>query len=426
MILLSKKIMHPFRLSFVLFLSSLLFSCSSLQMISKNKPRNKTVKVILGNENFIQKFLTLIKGKRVGLVTNPSGVDSKLHSTADVFFKNPGINLVALFGPEHGIRGAIYAGEHVSKAKDAHTGLPVFSLYGRHRQPTKQMSDSIDVFIIDIQDIGIRAYTYIYTMAEVLKAAAKYNKEVIVLDRPNPINGRAIEGNLVEKGFFSFVGLYPIPYRHGMTIGELALLFNNEFKIHAKLKVIPMKNWRRDMFWSDTHLPWVPTSPHVPHWMTILYMGSTGTFGELHTLSEGVGYTSPFEMVGAPWIDGYQLAAALNKLQLPGVLFRPLYFHPYYASFKDQICQGVQLHITDPKAYHSYNTGLYIMQTVMDLYPQHTLFADSNRVKMFNKVMGCDWITKDLKNHIPVEDIESKWQEELQAFKKIRQKYLLY
>ncbi|MCB0306934.1 MAG: DUF1343 domain-containing protein, partial [Calditrichaeota bacterium] len=252
--------------------------------------------VVLGVENFLRNHLNLVKGKKVGLITNPSGVDRYLNSTADEFFKHPDIDLTALFGPEHGIRGAIYAGEKISDEVDPHTKLPVFSLYGKHRKPTAEMLQNLDVLVVDIQDIGIRAYTFIYTMAKVMEAAAEFDKEVIVLDRPNPLGGIAIEGNLVQEGFFSFVGMYPIPYRHGMTIGELAKLFNREFKINCDLTVIPMLNWERNMFWDDTRLPWVPTSPHVPHWETTLFMSATGLFGELRTLSEGVGYTSPFEI----------------------------------------------------------------------------------------------------------------------------------
>ncbi len=414
-------------LSFVfLFFLFTVLACSPKLMHRSSNPCSPKPRVVLGVENFLQNFKSLVKGKRVGLLTNPSGVNSRLQSTADLLAIDPDIHLTALFGPEHGIRGAIYAGEKVSDEIDAHTGVPVFSLYGSHRKPTKAMMDKVDVVLVDIQDIGLRGYTYIYTMAKVMEAAAEYDKEVIILDRPDPIGGLKVEGNLVEPAFESFVGMFPIPYRYGMTIGELAQLFNNEFDIHCKLKVIPMKGWQRDMLWKDTGLLWVPTSPHVPHWETVLYMGATGTFGELHVLSEGVGYTSPFEIVGAPWVDGYQFAEALNALHLPGVIFRPLYFKPYYATYKGQICQGVQLHITDPYRFDSYTTGLYIMQTSLRLYPDHNLFSQDNRVRMFNKVMGCDWITKDLQKGVPVEKIVQKWQPELQKFKLIRQKYLIY
>ncbi len=419
------------KLAAAVLLWTLFMSCSSQKLLqpAAKQTEQKIVKnsrVILGSENFITEHLSLIQGKRVGLLTNPSGINGKLQSTADLFAANPKIDLRALFGPEHGIRGAVNAGEKVQDETDPKTGLPVYSLYGKNRQPSKEMLKNIDVLIVDIQDIGVRAYTYIYTMAMVMKAAAENHIPVIVLDRPNPIGGVAVEGNLVEKGYFSFVGLYPIPYRHGMTIGELAKLFNTEYKINCDLTVIALSGWTRDMLWDKTGLFWIPPSPHVPHWETVLFMSTTGTYGELHTLSEGVGYTSPFEITGAPWIDGAVLADSLNALHLTGVLFRPLYFKPYYGAFKGQILQGVQLHLTDAVAYKSYSTGFYIMETVMKLYPEHNLFAEKSRVKMFNKVLGCGWIMQDLINRVPVPQIEKKWQKELERFKQIREKYLIY
>ncbi len=404
--------------------SGLLLSCSP--KLTKEKPVYQEEKVILGNENFLQNFLHLVKDKRVGLVTNPSGVNSKLESTADIFAAHDQINLTALYGPEHGIRGAIYGGEKVADEIDPHTGLPVYSLYGKYRKPTEAMLDIVDVLIVDIQDIGSRSYTYVYTMAKVMEAAAEYNKEVIILDRPNPVNGVSVEGNILEEEYSSFVGMYPIAYRHGMTIGELAKLFNNEFGINCELSVIPLRNWKREMNWGDTGLPWVPTSPHIPHWETVFFYCTTGTFGELRLLSEGVGYTSPFELVGAPWINGYELAEALNALNPEGVIFRPIYYKPFYASYEGEICQGVQLHITDFGSFRLYTTGLHIMQTVMRLYPDKNIFARQDRIGMFNKVMGTDWIKNALQANIPVPEMEAKWQPELNQFLKTREKYLMY
>jgi uncharacterized protein YbbC (DUF1343 family) len=383
-------------------------------------------KVVLGVENFLLNHLDLVKGKRVGLMTNPSGVDRNLRSTVDLLFRHPDIKLTALFGPEHGIRGAIYAGERIGDEVDQQTKLPVFSLYGEHRKPTAEMLKDVDVILIDIQDIGIRAYTFIYTMAKIMEAAAESHKNVIVLDRPNPLGGANVEGNLVHEGYFSFVGLYPIPYRHGMTIGELAKLFNEAFNIGCQLTVIPMLNWKRNMLWDDTGLQWVPTSPHVPHWETALFMSATGVFGELRTISEGVGYTLPFEVMGAPWIDGYELAAELNKLKINGVIFRPLYYKPYYATFKDEVCQGVQLHLTDKEKFNSYVTGLHMVQILMRLYPEHDLFANRDRIGAFRRVTGCDYIMNDLKAGLPVSEIQAKWLAELNDFKKLRKQYLLY
>jgi len=247
-----------------------------------------------------------------------------------------------------------------------------------------------------------------------------------VFDRPNPIGGLMVEGNLVEEPYYSFVGLYPIPYRHGMTIGELAKLFNAEYNINCDLEVIPMIGWKRSMYWDETGLNWIPTSPHVPHWETILYMGATGTFGELHILSEGVGYTSPFELVGAPWINGQVFADKLNQLNLPGVFFRPLYFKPYYLHYPGQICQGVQLHIINEKAFKPYVTGFYILHVHMQLYPDKDLFAKKDRVRMFNKVVGTDKIMDQLQTGMLVQKIEESWQEQLEHFSKIRESYLIY
>jgi uncharacterized protein YbbC (DUF1343 family) len=280
--------------------------------------------------------------------------------------------------------------------------------------------------IFDIQDIGIRSYTFISTLGLLVEAAAENDKELIVLDRPNPIDGIHVEGNIVQPGYFSFIGYFPIAYRHGMTVGEIAQMHNTEKKLGAKLTIIPALNWKREMYWQETGLPWVPTSPHVPHWETSLYLATSGTFGELHVLSEGVGYTMPFEYVGAPWINSEEYAQALNNLNLPGIIFRPVYFKPYYFRLKDQNCQGVQLHITDLNTFNSFRTSLHIMKTTMDLYPDHDLFANKKRISAFNKVMGSDRITRGLQNGKTVEELETEWQDELAAFKKIRKKYLLY
>jgi uncharacterized protein YbbC (DUF1343 family) len=382
--------------------------------------------VVLGVENLLSNYLHLVSGKRLGLLTNPSGVNSELQATSDILHQHQQITLTALFGPEHGIRGDIYAGEKINNATDLKTGIPVFSLYGKTRKPSPEMLNDVDIILVDIQDIGLRAYTYIYTMAKVMEAAAETGKKVIVLDRPNPLGGHRIEGNLVKQQYFSFVGLFPMPYQHGMTIGELALLFNSEYGIECDLQVIPMIGWKRSMLWDDTELIWIPTSPHVPHWKSILYMGATGTFGELGVLSEGVGYTSPFELVGAPWIEGEKFSDELNRLHLPGVKFRPVYFKPYYAHYSGQVCQGAQLHVTNTQTFQPFTTGLHIMQVHMKLYPEHNLFAKKGRVQMFDKVVGTNEIRKALLAGATIDEIESSWQTELNQFKTIREKYLLY
>ena len=360
------------------------------------------------------------------MLTNSAGVNSKLESSIDVFFNHPQINLIKLFSPEHGIRGAAYAGDLVNDDIDPRTGLKVYSLYGKNRKPSEEMLADLNIILIDLQDTGVRSYTYIYSMAEVMKAAAQFGKKVMVLDRPNPLGGLQLEGNILEKEFESFVGRYPIPYRHGMTIGELAQLFNSEFEIGCDLTVIPMKNWKRDMLWQDAGLQWIPTSPHIPNELSPLYSCISGPLGELQTISNGVGYTSSFELIGAPWINAYEFAEALNDLNLDGVYFRPVFYKPYYATFSGQNCQGVQIHIINPKECNLFVTGLYIIQTLIKLYPEQNIFTNQDRLEMFNNVMGCDWILQDLQNNIPVEDIQQKWQEELQKFITIREKYLIY
>ena len=406
----------------------LFLACQSKVQIKPPTPPEsiKPLKVILGNENLINNHIKLFENKRVGLITNPSGVTENLEYTSDVFFNHPKINLVALFGPEHGIRGNEYGGDKVTDSIDEQTRIPLFSLYGKTRKPTEEMMNLVDVMVIDIQDIGVRSYTYIYTMAKVMEACAEFDVPFIVLDRPNPLGGLHVEGNILDQEFSSFVGLYPLPYLHGMTIGELANYFNTEFKINCDLTVVPMLNWERKMIFGDTDLNWIPTSPHVPEWQTVAYLAATGTIGELHTVSIGVGYTAPFKLVGTPWTDGNKLSKSLNALNLPGVYFRPMYFKPFYSSFEGEMCHGVQLHITDFQKFKPYITGIYIMHKLINLYPENDLFSKSNRIKMFNKVMGTDKIMDELKNQISVFDMEKSWQSDINEFKKKRYKYLLY
>lgn len=379
-----------------------------------------------GLEVFLEHETALVRHKKVALVTNPAGIDSRLQSSIDLLFARPNIDLVALFGPEHGIRGTEYAGDKIGNSIDPGTGLPVYSLYGKNRKPSADVLKDIDVIIIDLQDIGVRAYTYMYTMAKVLEAAAENNKTVIVLDRPNPLGGERVEGNLVEDGYFSFVGMYPIPYLHGMTIGELALLFNSEFGINCDLYVVHMEGWKRSMDWMATGLPWVMPSPHLPHPESVYFMAATGTFGELGSLSEGVGYTAPFEIVGAPWIDADKLCSELMALQLPGVAFRPLHFKPFYSKFKGEDCSGVQIYITDVRQIMPYSLGLHILATVQKLYPNHDLFANKSRVSMFEKVIGSGILVKKIRDGVSVNQLQKEWQPQLQTFMKTRKKYLIY
>jgi len=379
-----------------------------------------------GIEVLITKHHNLIQNRRVGLITNPTGVTTGLTSTIDVLHNLPDVKLVALFGPEHGVRGDAFAGEKVGHSVDRKTGVPIYSLYnGPMMPPTPEMLKNVEVLIYDIQDIGSRAYTYIYTMALAMQGAAKAGIPFIVLDRPNPLGGNLIEGPVLDERFKSGIGLYPIPYIYGLTVGELAKFFNEEFGIHANLIVVPMAGWRRDMIFTDTGLPWVLTSPHVPHPETAFHIAATGGIGELQSLSEGVGYTLPFEILGQTWIEPDKLANELNQRQLPGVRFRPLYFRPYYFANKDQQLAGVQLHLTDLRAFQPMLTQLHLLAAILKLYPNQDIF-NSARVSSFDRAMGTDQVRLALQRGMPPENLMAQWEKDLATYRQKREKYLLY
>ena len=399
-----------------LFVLGLLFSNSAGQYGPVVKP---------GIDVLLEERLDLVQGKRVGLITNATGVTSDLESDIEALYQAPGVDLRALFGPEHGVRGAQPAGTKVGSYTDPQTGLPVYSLYGKNRKPTPKMLDSLDVLVFDIQDIGIRPYTYISTLALSMEAAAEKSIPFLVLDRPNPMGGMLVEGPVLENKFKSFIGIYPIPYVHGMTIGELAKLFNEEFSIGANLTVVKMKGWKRTMLFGDTGLLWIPTSPHVPHWNSPFFLAATGGFGELGTLSEGVGTPNPFELTGAPWVSGDTLADALNAARLPGVYFRPLSFHQYYAHFKGETCGGVQIHILNYRRFLPMLTQLTILTTIYKLYPKAGIF-NTKRTASFDRAMGTDKIRKEIESGWGAEKILKADEPRLQEFLKIRKRYLLY
>lgn len=382
-------------------------------------------RVKLGIDVLLEKQLDLIKGKKVGLITNPTGITSQLKSTIDALNEQPEVNLVALFGPEHGVRGDLPGGERISSYQDKKTGITVFSLYGETRKPTPEMLNNIDVLLYEIQDIGSRAYTYIYTMAYAMEAARDAKIPFIVLDRPNPLGGNRVEGNVLDPKFKSFIGLYPIPYVYGMTVGELAQLFNKEFKINCNLTVVPLEGWNRGMNYKDTGLLWVPTSPHVPHPETAYLVAAIGCIGELGTISEGVGTPSPFEFIGAPWMDADRLAAELNSRNLPGVYFRPTYFRPFYLRFIKEQCIGVQIHILNKNTFEPARTQVHILTAVQKLYPNQNIFK-TTRVTSFDKAFGTDEVRKAVVRGDSAEKIIASWNDQLEKFKKIRQNYLIY
>ena len=378
-----------------------------------------------GIEVLLSERLELVKGKRVGLITNPTGVTSKLVSTIDALDEHSEIELAALFGPEHGVRGDVFAGNYVADTIDQRTGVPVHSLYGQRRAPTPELLQGLDVLVYDIQDVGSRAYTYIYTMALSMQAAAQQGIPFIVLDRPNPLGGELIEGPVLDERFKSFIGLFPIPYIYGLTVGELAKFFNEEYGFGARLTVVPMQGWRRYMIFEETGLPWVPTSPHVPHAQTAFFIAAIGGMGELGAVNEGVGYTMPFELIGHTWINGYALAATLNARKLPGVIFRPLHYRPYYFGHKDMELSGVQIHLTDARSFRPMLTQLHILTALLQLYPEQAIF-NPQRIKNFDQAMGTDQVRLRLQaGEIPFA-IYRAWDEELGRYRNKRKKYLIY
>ena len=371
----------------------------------------------------------LLEGKRVGLTTNPTGVDSHLKSTIDILWEAENVNLVALYGPEHGVRGNVHAGDVVDNEVDKKTGLKMYSLYGKTKKPTKEMMDEIDVMVYDIQDNGCRSYTYISTMGMLMEACIEHNKELVILDRPNPLGGKKIEGCLVEDGYISFVSQFKIPYLYGQTPGELAMYLNaTDYENKCKLTVVKMKGWKRDMTWEETGLEWIVASPHVPHGQSAVFYPVTGIFGEFGYISIGVGYTLPFEVMGAPWISADTLAEAMNALDLPGLEFRPIYYKPYYSTFKGELCQGVQIHILDYEKARLSEVQFLVVQELMRLWPEKNWFelCNQKRFDMFDKVCGTNKIREMFGKHYQWEDIREYWYKDVEAYRQASSKYYLY
>jgi uncharacterized protein YbbC (DUF1343 family) len=436
------------------FLPSLLL-CAALftgcKTMSHTPDSSVRPPVKLGEEVLFEKHLDLIRGKRIGLITNPSGVDSHLESVIERFRAQPDVKLVALYGPEHGVRGNAQAGEYVAFYFDEQFKLPVFSLYGQtHKPPADMMTNideymrsfdtqhtgkqveagmmqSVDMMVFDLQEVGTRVYTYLATMAYAMQACADAGIPFVVLDRPNPINGVAMEGPILQyPKYSSFIGLYPIPLRYGMTAGELARLFNEKFLPaggHRKvqLTVIPMENWTRDEWFDQTSLPWVMPSPNLPTLdSTTVYPGQVIIEGT--NLSEGRGTTKPFEIFGAPWIDGYTLAKKLNGLNLPGVKFREIWFTPTFSKFSGKLCGGCQIHVTDRNQFQSIATTLNILAMVKQLYGDKLEFHAS----YFDKVLGTPSVREGLEKGEPVAQIVAGFQPGLKDFAKLREPFLLY
>lgn len=377
-----------------------------------------------GIEQFVANVSTYVGKMRIGLVTNPSAVDSKLSSTLDLLAKTGQVS--ALFGLEHGVRGHIQAGEKITTAIDTRTGLPTFSLYGDTRKPTEEMLQEVDCLVFDIQDVGCRFYTYLYSLLYLLEAAASFDLPIFVLDRPNPLGGEVVSGNLLEEEYISFIG-YPLPIRYGLTIGEVARYFNEAWKINARLTVVKMEGWKREYTWADTGLSWIPPSPNMPTPDTALvYPGTCLVEGT--NLSEGRGTTRPFELIGAPWIDAEDIAEKLNALALPGVIFRPTYFTPIYSKHQGQPCAGVQVHVLDSSRYLSVETGVRLVQTIAANYSEFEFLPPPGQRHFFDLLAG----TNHLREHIVnkdlagLENLLQEWNHSAEDFAQKRREYFLY
>jgi uncharacterized protein YbbC (DUF1343 family) len=372
-----------------------------------------------------------LHGKRIGLVTNQSAVTSHLQHAVKLLYNGRGWKLTALFGPEHGVWGEAQDMDHVEHSTDPLTGLPVYSLYGKSESdlaPRREVLRGLDALVIDLQDIGSRYYTFIYTMALCMREAAPIGLQVIVLDRPNPIDGVHIEGNIREETYSSFVGMFPLPTRHGMTAGELAQWFNRFYK--CNLTVVPMRGWRRSMWWGDTDLPWVIPSPNMPTVYTAtVYPGMCLVEGT--NLSEGRGTTHPFEFFGAPWLDSFKLADRLNHLDLPGVRFRPHYFLPTFQKHARKVCGGVELHVTNRAIFEPYRTGLWCVKVARDLNPgefkwrTETYEFVSDRLAI-DLLAGSARYRELVERGGNVDEWVAEWEDPLREFARMRDEFLLY
>ena len=411
----------------ILFSLTCLAACANAQPVSEPVMTGIEVLESYGFEELL--------GKRVGLVTNPIGADRNLRSTIDILYKAPEVNLVALFGPEHGVRGDAYAGDKVEGGVDSATGLPVYSLYGATREPTQEMLKGIDVMVYDIQDVGTRCYTFISTLGLVMRACAKAGIEVLVLDRPNPLGGLKVEGPLVEPEFHSFVSEFKIPFVYGLTVGELAGLINEEGlncgqngkekHLKCKLNVVPMRGWRRDMLYQDTGLPWVLPSPNIPSIHSAICYPACGIGGEFGHLNIGVGYTIPFQTFAAEWIDADALKAKLDSYKIPGTAFRTIHYKPLSGSLAGKLGHDVEFSLTDSASATITLTQFYVLQAVHELYPDHNPYP-MKKTRMLDIVCGTDYVRITFGKRLKVEDIVDYWNKDAESFKTVSQKYYLY
>jgi len=387
--------------------------------------------VKLGIEKLLEGDARLVKGARVGLVCNQASVDHQLHHVADLLKEHPAVDLRALFGPQHGIRGDVQDNMiETEHATDRETGLPIYSLYSETREPTERMMRDLDMLVFDMQDVGCRIYTFAYTMANCMLAARKFGKKVVVCDRPNPINGRDVAGNVLDKGHESFVGQYSIPTRHGMTLGELAKMFNEHFDVNCELEVAAMDGWNRDYWHDETDAPWVMPSPNMPTIDSATVFPGTVHF-EGTQISEGRGTTRPFELIGAPYIVSEDFAAELNKANLPGVYFRSCMFRPTFQKHGGISCEGVQIHVMDRNIFEPVTTGLTIVKVARDMYPGEFRWKEPPYEYVFDRnpfdvIAGTTKIREAFEQGTSITELQHSWEAELGEFKKLREQFLLY
>ncbi len=390
---------------------------------------NRAMPVSLGSDRLLASGR--LHGQRVGIVCNPASVDHDLRHISDRLAAHPGARLAAIFGPQHGFRSDVQENMIETRhARDEIRRVPIYSLYSETREPTAEMLRGLDVLVIDLQDVGVRIYTYIYTMANCLKAAKKHGLKVIVCDRPNPIGGAQVEGMVLVPGNESFVGMYPIPMRHGMTIGEAARLFNDHFGIGADLEVVPMAGWRREMYFDDTDLTWILSSPNVPTVDTTLVYPGTVLF-EGTNVSEGRGTTRPFELVGAPWVVAERFADAMNRREMPGVFFRPVLFEPTFHKHAKQGCAGVQIHVRDRRTFTPVEAGVALLEAFRHAAPDQFAWKPPPYEYEYDRMpidclAGSPDLREQIESSVPARDIGRSWESAVAAFNTIRERFLIY
>jgi uncharacterized protein YbbC (DUF1343 family) len=387
--------------------------------------------VSLGIDRLLDTDRALVAGTRIGLVCNPASVDASFRHTADRLAADTDLTLAALFGPQHGFRSNLQDNMVESPhASDRRRRIPIYSLYSETREPTAEMLRDLDVLVVDLPDVGTRVYTFVYTMANCMRAAARHGVRVVVCDRPNPIGGEAVEGSLLREPWTSFVGQFPIPLRHGMTIGELARLFNDEFGIGCALDVVPLDGWRRGMYLDATGQPWIIPSPNLPTLdSAIVYPGAVLIEGTM--LSEGRGTTRPFELIGAPWIDGERLAEAMNARGLPGVHFRAAFFEPTFQKHARQTCGGCQIHVTDRVAFEPVRTAVELIAEFRREDPKQYAWRQPPYEYEHDKepidiLYGSDQLRRTLDSGGDVTALVASWGADQDAFRRLRQPFLMY